>query len=331
MFKEEENNVKIGKNGDKNTDLNSLAKDNKSELHEKIAHKEKTIVAWIAILFSSSIALILWREFGPGEPFWWPWVSAISLIVISILTFIRISLKPLRVFMIILILIFFLGFGGGWQWGLIPFIRDSQTWTNWLSSLPWALSAIMTHLLRLLPAIVILTFLLIIGRKRRDFFLVKGNIHAFVEPSKLIGMKKPEPWTRIGSIFALIFCIGTLLFLILTKFPSISDFIQVLPLIPVAVLIAAINAFNEEFTLRAAPLSELSTTIGKQQALLITTIYFGIGHFYGVPNGLLGVLLSAFLGWFLGKSLLETKGFFWAWFIHFLPDVIIFTFYAMFP
>lgn len=327
----EENNFEIGKNGDKNRDFNSRINDIKIDIDEKTAHKEKIIVAWIAILFSSSLTLILWREFGLGEPSWWPWVPAISLIVIFIFTLVRTSLKPLRVFVLILILIFFLGFGGGWQWGLIPFIRDSQIWTNWLSSVPWALSAIMTHLLRLLPAIIILSFLLIIGRERRDFFLIKGNIHAFVEPSKLIGMKKPEPWTRIGSIFALIFCIGTLLFLILTKFPTISDFIQVLPLIPIAVLIAAINAFNEEFTLRAAPLSELSTTIGKQQALLITTVFFGIGHFYGVPNGLLGVLLSAFLGWFLGKSLIETKGFFWAWFIHFLPDVIIFTFYAMFP
>jgi len=111
----------------------------------------------------------------------------------------------------------------------------------------------------------------------------------------------------------------------------LSQFIQVIPLIPVAILIAAINAFNEEFTLRAAPLSELWKEIGKKQSLLIITVYFGLGHFYGVPSGIIGVILSAFLGWFLGKSLLETKGFFWAWFIHFLPDIIIFTFYAMFP
>ena len=64
--------------------------------------------------------------------------------------------------------------------------------------------------------------------------------------------------------------------------------------------------------------------------MAITTVFFGLGHFYGVPNGVPGVLLSSFLGWFLGKSLLETKGFFWAWLLHFLPDVIIFTFYAAF-
>lgn len=100
--------------------------------------------------------------------------------------------------------------------------------------------------------------------------------------------------------------------------------------LPGALLIAAMNAFNEEFTLRAAPISTLLPVIGKQQALMITTVYFGLGHFYGVPNNVPSVLISAFLGWFLGKSLLETKGFFWALLIHFLPDAFIFTFFAMF-
>ncbi|MFB0523595.1 MAG: hypothetical protein ACETV1_07555 [Candidatus Bathyarchaeia archaeon] len=42
-----------------------------------------------------------------------------------------------------------------------------------------------------------------------------------------------------------------------------------------------------------------------------------------------GVILSSFLGWFLGKSLLETEGFFWAWLSHFIADIFIFTFAAM--
>lgn len=56
---------------------------------------------------------------------------------------------------------------------------------------------------------------------------------------------------------------------------------------------------------------------------------FGVGHFYGIPNGVVGVLLTGFLGWFLGKSMLETGGFFWAWLIHFMQDVVIFAFLAM--
>lgn len=287
------------------------------------------VVAWIIPLLVSSLGLIIWREFASGEPYWWPWMIAIALLIIFALTFIIKTLKPIKLFILTFIIIFFMGFGGGWQWGLIPLIRSSSLWINWTDQLPWALSSIVTHLLRLLPALALLFILFLIGRKRVDFFLVKGDIHALAEPSKLIGMRKPEPWPRIGSIFLVIFTVGTLLFLIFTTNYSLDNFIHALPLFPVAILIAAINAFNEEFTLRAAPLSEIKNILGKQWSLAITTTFFALGHYYGVPNGILGVLLSGFLGWFLGKSLLETKGFFWAWVIHFVPDVIIFSFYAM--
>jgi len=288
------------------------------------------VVAWIAMLLTSNLTIIIWRELASGEPYWWPWVHAIGLVTLFAITLVSATLKPLRGFVLVLLAIYFLGFGGGWQWGLIPFVRASSMWTSWESQAPWALSAIGAHLLRLSPALVTMVFLLLMGLRRRDFFLVKGKIDAPVEPSKLLGMKKPEPWTRTGSTFAIIFSVVTFAFLVLTWKPSLDALIEALPLIPVALLIAAMNAFNEEFTLRAAPLSVLWSIIGKQQALMITTVYFGLGHFYGVPNGVLGVLLSGFLGWFLGKSLLETKGFFWAWLIHFLPDAFIFTFYAMF-
>jgi hypothetical protein len=39
--------------------------------------------------------------------------------------------------------------------------------------------------------------------------------------------------------------------------------------------------------------------------------------------------MAGFLGWFLGKSMLETRGLFWAWFIHFWQDVLIFAFLAI--
>jgi hypothetical protein len=286
-------------------------------------------VAWIATLLASSLGIILWRELAGWEPYWWPWIHAIGLVVIFASTLFHASLKPLRVFVLILLVIFFLGFGGGWSFGLIPVVRSSSAWMIWESQAPWSISAIGTHLLRLSPALLILLFLLLMGKKRHGFFLTKGEIDALVEPSKLLGIKKPEPWTRTGTIFAIVFASATFAYLVLTSPPSLEDVVKARPLIPVALLIAVINAFNEEFTLRAAPISELWLVVGKQQALMITTAFFGLGHFYGIPSGILGVLLSSFLGWFLGKSMLETKGFFWAWLIHFLPDAFIFTFFAI--
>jgi hypothetical protein len=35
------------------------------------------------------------------------------------------------------------------------------------------------------------------------------------------------------------------------------------------------------------------------------------------------------MGWLFGKSMLETKGFFWAWFLHFVSDIPVLAFTAM--
>jgi len=287
------------------------------------------IVAWTATLLASSLGIILWRELAGNEPYWLPWIHAVVLLVIFSLTLVRADLKSVRGFVAILLIIFLFGFGGGWQFGIIPFIRENSLWISWESQVPWALSAVVYHLIRLFPALVVLSFLLLKGRKRQDFFLTKGKIDAPVGPSRLMGMKKPEPWTRIGTIFAIVFASGMFVYLMLSSPPSLDAFIKALPLVPVALLIAVINSFNEEFTLRAAPISEMFSALGKRQGLMITTFFFGIGHFYGVPSGILGVLLASFLGWFLGKSMLETKGFFWAWLIHFIQDAFIFTFFAI--
>jgi hypothetical protein len=52
-------------------------------------------------------------------------------------------------------------------------------------------------------------------------------------------------------------------------------------------------------------------------------------YIYGSPPGIIGFLMTAFLAWLIGKSIMETKGFAAAWIIHFAPDVIIFFFYAL--
>jgi membrane protease YdiL (CAAX protease family) len=286
-------------------------------------------VVWASALIASCLDVILWKELTGSVPLLLPWIHAVALTAILVFTFLLPTLRVLRGFVLILAIIFFLGLNGGWQWGLIPFIRQTSAWVNWEAQAPWALSSVSLHLLRLTPALLILGYLLLGGKKRSDFFLTKGKMTAPIEPTRLLGIKKPEPWTKTGIIFGLVFGLVTLIYLAISAHPSLSAIQQALPLIPVALLIAVINSFNEEFTLRAAPVSELWQVLGKWQALAVTSLFFGIGHYYGVPSGLLGVLLAMFLGWFLGKSMLETKGFGWAWLIHFLPDAFIFSFFAI--
>lgn len=96
--------------------------------------------------------------------------------------------------------------------------------------------------------------------------------------------------------------------------------------IPIALLLAVANSFSEEVSYRNALLNPLVDIVGRNQAMLITAVLFGLAHYQGVPSGLSGIALSAILGFLLAKSMLDTKGMFWAWLIHFLQDVLIFTY-----
>jgi membrane protease YdiL (CAAX protease family) len=290
-------------------------------------NKLQVYFALAVFLIASPLGIIFWRTLANQEPQWWSLINSLALLFLLSLTLFIPKLKSLMRFMTIIVIIFLMGYGGGWNWGLIPFIRTTQTWITWSNSVPTLIYEISFHLLRLTPALIILIFLFASNRKRNQFYLTKGNIHAKVEPTKLLGIKKPESWLKIALIFTIVFVAGITLFFIGFNNFKLDNFITNLLTIPIAILIALLNSFNEEFTLRAAPLGELNPTLGKTSSLLITTLYFGLGHYYGMPSGIIGVLLSAFLGWFLGKSIMETKGIVIAWLVHFLTDIPIFLFF----
>lgn len=163
----------------------------------------------------------------------------------------------------------------------------------------------------------------------RPFFLVKGDMNAEAGPVSLLGIKPSERWSQLGCNFAVILSLGTLIFLVLAGRPPLNIVIRALPFLPFVLIAAMLNAFNEEMTYKASFLSVLENVVGKYQALWLMAAYFGIGHFYGIPYGVIGVIMAGFLGWFLGKSMLETRGLGWAWLIHFVQDVLIFAFLAI--
>ncbi len=122
---------------------------------------------------------------------------------------------------------------------------------------------------------------------------------------------------------------GTLTAMFFAIPPEAGSLGKLLPVLPIVLLLAATNTFNEEFQFRNAPLATLPALFGKVQALLMTAVYFGLEHYYGNPPALSGVLLATFLGYLLGKSMLETGGSRCAWLIHWLQDIIIFSFLVM--
>jgi hypothetical protein len=171
--------------------------------------------------------------------------------------------------------------------------------------------------------------LLLMKKKPQDFYLALGEVDAPVEPIRWLGVKQGERWKKFGALLTFFISLGTLTFLVIAGRPPLDIVIRALPFLPAVLLAAALNAFNEEMTYKAAFLSVLEHPVGPRQAVYMVAVLFGIGHFYGVPYGIVGVLLASFLGWILAKSMLETRGLFWAWLIHFWQDVWIFSFMAI--
>ena len=179
-------------------------------------------------------------------------------------------------------------------------------------------------------ALAVIAALWIVKRRRSAFFLVKGRFDAPVEPVRWLGIRQGGSWRTVGWIFALAASLGVAIPTMLAIRPSPDVLLHTAPLFPACVLLAALNAFNEEIYFRTTLLSTLPQVIGKTHALLINVVLFGLAHYlYGSPPGIIGFLMTGFLAWILGKSMLETKGFLWPWLIHFLPDVVIFYSYAL--
>jgi membrane protease YdiL (CAAX protease family) len=291
-----------------------------------VSRRSLTVAAWVILLFASILPNILAVEIFKAEPPipWIFWARVAVLAGLALLSLVIPLLKPLRAFMILLAAIYLIEMG----------VRSTEHlpfWQAWFGgvNVPFTTEMMGIQLQRLVVALLMIVALLILGFSRRQFFLVKGDLHAPVEPIRLPGFPNQDNWMRFGIMWSVFITLGTLTFLFIAGRPSASSLLLALPMLPAVLLFAAMNAFSEEMTYRSALLAPLVGVIGPRHALYITALFFGIGHFYGVPYGILGVVMSSFLGWLLGKAMLETRGFFWAWFIHFLQDVAIFSFMAV--
>jgi membrane protease YdiL (CAAX protease family) len=168
--------------------------------------------------------------------------------------------------------------------------------------------------LRSLLAVIMVATLLIMGKRPKELFLVKGNL---------------GKWKLPGTILGFIIMVLTLLFFNYELPPS-ATIIKALPLIPIALFFAVFAALDEEIRCRATLLTNLVELVGKNQSIFITAIYFGLGHYFGgVPSGIAGFLIAGGLGLLYAKMILDTQGIYMSWFNHFLTNVPTFAFWAI--
>lgn len=174
----------------------------------------------------------------------------------------------------------------------------------------------------------ILLFLRLNRRLEFSEHFRKGNISAPFRPEPWIGLnpKSTENWKQIGRNLAIIITVVTciIIFYQIIKLYEIN-WRSWLKYLPYVLVFSVINSFVEEMITRFGVVVSLKGFFSDKIISIFSAIIFGIIHFFGTPGGIVGVLFSGFLGWFLAKSIIETKGIFWAWLIHFLQDIVIFS------
>lgn len=277
--------------------------------------------AWLVMLAASALPRILVQELWPDGLAWVRPAQLAALLAALAATSVVERCRPLK----LVVAIFGIVHIAEWL------VFAVATWLAPLISgegggFVAAMAAVQAP--RLALALVVIAAALPLFGDRRAFFLARGDLTAPAAPIRGIGMLKPTRWNRLAPILTVCLAGGTFTFLLLAGGAPLANLAAAVPLLPFVLGFAAINAFGEEVTYRAPQLAALQPVVGATHGLLITAAYFGIAHYYGVPYGIVGVVMSAALGWLLGRSMLETKGLLWAWFIHFVMDVAIFTFLA---
>jgi membrane protease YdiL (CAAX protease family) len=161
------------------------------------------------------------------------------------------------------------------------------------------------------------------GQNRQDYFLAFGDVNA---PAAGIQLR----WAIAGPMLALtLSAITTTAILNVSPLPA-STFGKFILLLPTTAILALMNAFGEELAYRAIPLSQLWQVVGKRQALWMTSLWFGLGHYYGgISFGPIGAIFFTFVAVLFGKAMIETKGLAIPVFMHILGDLLLYIILAL--
>jgi len=303
---------------------NSSRASSMEKYHQKnIPEHSLVVLSWVVTVSISTFPDILF-DLGTGAiPSWLRFSKMALLLLLGLTASIIPLLKPVRNFSITMFAFFGL-------FELRP--KIDFTWTS-LQQLfgsnvfDMRMQAEQTG--KFAISIAMILVLLLLGYKRHEFFLTRGNLRSMIKPVKILGFPKAEPWPWFGLLWAFNIAAALAVAMYLGMRPEKALLLKALPMLPSILFYAALNAFNEEITFRAPMLTTLKSVGGDNQALWMSAYFFGIAHYFGTPGGIIGGILSIFMGWILGKAMVETRGLFWAWWIHFLSDVAIFFFIAV--
>ena len=282
----------------------------------------RRIVAWTAVI-GSTLPDIIWQESGHSSSFWLTVIESSVILVAAVAAARLPALRGLTRFLLAIAIL-------NLTWGYIsPALAGSAPVRAVTDHVSWGARLFLARTFTLSGAILVSLTLLGSGLTRRDLFLCKGDLAAPAGPIPFLGLRKPIPWTWLGPAVILVFALALAPYLYLTVHPNFSVSDRIIRTFPWSLAVATLNAASEEFQFRCVLLAHLKGKFPAGEAILLTAAFFGIGHFYGQPSGALGVLMAGFAGWIWARSMVETRGGLWAFLIHMVQDMVIFTFLAV--
>jgi membrane protease YdiL (CAAX protease family) len=154
-------------------------------------------------------------------------------------------------------------------------------------------------------------------------FFTFGDISVPAKELKLFGIKANDSWLKTGISLTIVISSATATFMYFQMKQAQVNWDLLSGGILWILLFSLTNSFGEEMIYRMGIVSPLKGLLQPMTIFIISAILFGIPHLAGMPSGFIGATMAGVLGLVLAKSLYETNGFFWAWIIHFIQDIII--------
>jgi membrane protease YdiL (CAAX protease family) len=285
----------------------------------RISDPWSRILAWMAVV-GSTLPEIIWQESGHRITFWFTATESllITAAALAVLPFSR--LRGVTRFLLAVAALNF-----AWDF-IVPALAGISSVRTLSDNASWGARLFLGRTLTLSGAILGGLTLIGSGITRRDLFLGRGNLAAPAQPIPFLGLRKPVPWTLFGPALIVVFALVLAPFLYLTVRPNFGASGRILHFFPWILAVAALNAASEEFQFRCLLLAHLRGLFRPAETILVTAVFFGLGHYYGQPSGPIGVLMAGFAGWIWARSMIETRGATWAFVIHMAQDVVIFIF-----
>lgn len=298
-------------------------KDEENTRAQNPSHGWLLLTAWLGTLLLSKLPLIIARDIlGTDIPWIIPAWIGIAVFLFAA-TYIWTTISPLRGYFIIMGVILLIGF-----W-LDPLIHQTAAWQNFFAGRSQMVTLFGDRILLALGSMVVASVLFLVGVKKRDSFLIVGDLNAPVGGQTSNGKLKLA-WSTMGPVMAVL--LGGLFFVFLASQTSgwTSNVVLAFTWLPYIFLGAVLNALSEEVSYRAAPLATLLPAVGPSHALWLTSLWFGLGHYYGgIPSGPIGLVQTGLLALLLGRAMLDTRGLVWSWIIHVILDIVIYFFIAV--